>query len=312
MTLLITGADGFVGRRLAQVSVAKGLDVLAVDAGFGARSPRANELQLDLTDPCDLARLAEMQNIEGCIHLAAVSTERAAQENPTKAKAVNVTATQALLEMACAKGWRRFVTASTASVFQDVDLKVSGIPEETPPSPRQLYARTKHRAEQLTSHFRQSRGVSAASVRLTGVYGPPRVPTGPVAIPIAPMLKRALTEETVAYDSGGDWANAYTYVDDAAGGLLALFQADQLNHDIFHLSPGQNHTAYQIATAIEAVVPGASVRLGSGTDPWGQSLVARPPLIGARLKSDTGFTPQVTLNEGIRRFADWMRKDLQK
>ncbi|UZD91271.1 NAD-dependent epimerase/dehydratase family protein [Cognatishimia activa] len=311
MPLLVTGANGLVGRRLVEIANSKGIETVATDNDreLAVDLKHVRYLKLDLASEDDIAHLRNVEGITGCIHLAAISTETAAQRSPTLASQVNIAGTQRLLEMGREMQWKRFIFASTASVFQDVGKDVSELREDTPPSPLQTYALTKRCGELLVSMYNDSFVLETASVRLTGVYGPPRVPESPRANPIPDLLRLALNSESVDLNSGGDWANTYTYVDDAAEGLLAAFNAPALRHTTYHLTSGQSETADTIARIIEGILPQTCIRLGRGTAPWGKSLVARPPFVGERLKSDTGFEPNFTLNDGIRSFVSWMQKE---
>ena len=107
--------------------------------------------------------------------------------------------------------------------------------------------------------------------------------------------------------SGGDFAASFTFVEDVADGLLAAARAQTLDHDIYHLGPGRNFSAREVAEAVKSAVPSAVIELGPGTLPWTTYTALRGPLAGERLRQDTGYEVDPSLEDGIRAYADWLR-----
>lgn len=310
MTLLVTGATGHVAWHVVARALDAGTPVLAT---FRDEPPPAERavpgvawVPCDLADADAVARLAADHRVEACLHAAAVSNEAYAAPDPLAAIHANVGATANLLDAARRHGWRRVVLVSTGSVFQELDDPAAPLLEDAPPSPLNIYGTTKHCAERLVALYRRL-GVSAATVRISWVYGPPVVSTSPTRGPIPYFLGRVLAGEAVRDPSGADFAASFTYVGDVAAGLLAAVAAPTLRHDVYHLGPGVNFTAGQVADAIREAVPGAVLELGPGTEPWTTYTAPRGPLAGDRLMQDTGFAVAPTLGPGIRAYADWMR-----
>jgi nucleoside-diphosphate-sugar epimerase len=172
-----------------------------------------------------------------------------------------------------------------------------------------VYGVTKLAAEMLVGMYRREYGLSASTVRVSFVYGPPMLPSRD-DIPRGPIprwLLDAIEGRPVEEPSGGDFVGSYTHVADVASGLLAAYQAEKLNHPVYHLGHGRNWSGYEVAEAIRNVVAGARIDVGPGTEPWTQLIAMRSPLAGDRLKEDTGFVPSLSLVDGIRDFADWIR-----
>jgi UDP-glucuronate 4-epimerase len=159
----------------------------------------------------------------------------------------------------------------------------------------------------LTQMYRTQFGLSAAVVRISWVFGPPLVTDDPPRGPVPAFLKAAISGQPIKLPSGADFAASFTYVGDVASGLLSAWRADALRHDVYHLGSGVNYTARQVADAVRSAVPGAAIELGPGTEPWTIHTRMRGPLAGERLKQDTGFVVAHSLDDGIRRYAEWMR-----
>jgi len=313
MVLLVTGAMGHVGYEVAKQAAAAGEPVVAqyrsrFRAGDAeALGGNATWIPCELSDPDAVAEMTAGRGIDECIHLAAVSNEAHARPEPLAAVRSNLGALANLLDLARRREWRRFVFVSTGSVFQGMSDVTSPILEDAPTSAAGIYGTTKYCGELLTAMYRSHFGVSAATVRISWVYGPPVVSEDPTRGPIPGFLRKALRGTPVRDPGGADFAASFTYVGDVAAGLLAACKAPELNSDIYHLSPGINFTTGQVADVIRAQVPGAVIELGPGTEPWTTYTAPRGPLAGDRLRQDTGFAVPPSLDSGIAAYAAWMR-----
>lgn len=316
MNLLVTGAMGHVGYEIAKQAVARGMRVIANHAGtFRAADADAlgsavTWIAGDLADQAAVEAIAARHGVDACIHAAAISNEAYAKPEPLKAIGANVMGTANLLDAARRHGWRRFVLVSTGSVFQSGVDPVKPILEDHPTSPVNVYGTTKRAAEMLTSMFRNTYGLSAATVRISWVFGPPLITDSPTRGPIPSFLGRALRGEAIR-EGGADFAASFTYVADVAEGLIEAARAPTLHHDIYHLGSGVNFTTGQVAAAVCKAVPGAVIELGPGTLPWTTYTSLRGPLAGDRFKQDTGYTVRHSLDAAIAAYATWMRSALR-
>ncbi len=315
MALLVTGAMGHVGYAVVREAAALGMPVIAQYLNTFDRAA-AEELgdkvtwvRCDVADPFDVASLAATHPIDGCIHSAALPNDKSARPQPMRAFQSNIASVQNLLELARRAKWRRFVLVSSGAVFQRWTDANKPISEAEPPSPVNVYGTTKHCAELLTSMYHQIYEVSAATVRVSWIYGQPLVPRtfdGPRG-PIPEFLRRALSGVGVEEPAGGDFAASFTHVVDCALGLLAAYRAPALKHSVYHLGSGENYSTSRVAQAVQAAVPGSTVRVGPGAAPWTDFTVLRGPLCCDRMREEIGFTPTMTLEAGVASFADWMR-----
>jgi len=315
MALLVTGAMGHVGYETVKQSAANGIPVVAQYLStFRERDAEAvgknvTWVKCDLSDPFEIASMCASHTIDGCIHTAAVPNDKLGLPQPLRTFLSNVASTEYLLETARRNKWRRFIHVSTGSVFQELPDAVTPVPETLQPSPKTLYGGTKRCAEIMTSAYVNSYAISACSVRISWIFGPPLVPQnfdGPRG-PIPEFLKRALRGQRIDEPSGGDFKASFTYVTDCALGLIALYEAETLEHSIYHLGSSANQSTFDVVEAIRKAVPGADIRVGSGTLPWTDFTVMRGPLNCQRMEEEFGFTPTFSLESAVSDFADWMR-----
>lgn len=314
--MLVTGAMGHVGYETVKHAVDRGHEVVAQvnhtfrKADAEALGDKVTWVKCDLADPFAVAMMAAEHDIDGCIHPAAIPNDKMGLPQPLHTFRSNVDGTVYLLESARQRNWRRFLLISTGAVFQEWKDREKPIPETEPPTPRTLYGGTKRAAEIMTEVYANMYGLSAASIRISWVFGPPLVPPefeGPRG-PVPEFLRRVLRGERVAESSGGDFAASFTYVTDCALGSLAAYEADALNHRAYHLGSGENYPTFRVVEAIRAAVPGADISVGPGAEPWTDFTVLRGPLECKRMIEDFGFTPRYTLEAAVAEFADWMRE----
>jgi len=176
MTIIVTGAGGFVGRQLVQRLVAAGKPVVGMDSAAGGIPAGARAVVGDI---CSAAVRAEAFR-DGCaalVHLATVPGG-AAEADPAASRRVNIDAMYDLLEEAKAAGDRpRIVYASSIAVFGD-PLPAQGVDDDTPLAPRMIYGGHKAMMELAVSMMHHRGEIEGVSVRLPGILARPKGPSG--------------------------------------------------------------------------------------------------------------------------------------
>lgn len=315
MALLVTGAMGHVGLEVVRQAVRNGHRVVAAyrnafHSGDAAEiGPLATWVRADLSNPIELDAVLAANRVQGAIHTAAVPNDNVARGDPLSAVYSNVVAVAGLLEHARRDGWQRLINVSTGSVFQDATNTDLPVLEDRATAVDNIYSTTKLCGELLTTMYASQLDVSAATIRISWVYGPPLVPAvrDHPRGPIPWFLRCALSGAAVDDPSGGDFLASYTHVSDVAAGLLAAYEASQLRHSLYHLGSGHNLSTSEVVRAVKSAVPEASITVGPGTAPYTDHTRMRGPLAGERLYQDTGFRPRLDLEQGVATFADWMR-----
>lgn len=176
MTIIVTGAGGFVGRQLVQRLLAAGHDIVGMDSAAGGIPAGARAVAGDIASPAVRAEALR----DGCsaiVHLATVPGG-AAEADPAASRRINVDAMYDLLEEAKAAGHcPRIIYASSIAVFGD-PLPAAGVDDATPLAPRMVYGGHKAMMEIAVAMMHHRGEIDGISVRLPGILARPKGPSG--------------------------------------------------------------------------------------------------------------------------------------
>ena len=309
MQIVVTGAAGFVGSHLCERLASLKHDVVGVDA-FSDHYPvwlkerNAHELadagvrveRLDLA--CDKLEGA-ITDAELVFHLAA-QPGLAARVSPDAYVRNNLVATRALLE-ACASCKRRpfLVNISTSSVYGRRAIAA----ETAVPAPISYYGATKLAAEQLALAYWRERRLPVCSMRLFSVYGPRERPEKLYMKLISSILQG---EDFPLYDGSQHHKRAYTFVQDAVAGLLAVLDhRDRCTGEIFNIGSDIETTTRRGIEIVEKIL-GEKARLKVLPPRPGDQTHTRANIDKAR--ATLGFAPNTALEDGLNTQITWCRK----
>lgn len=283
--ILITGAEGLVGRALSRHLTKRGYDV----AGLDLRAPEGRG-RGDVRSAGDVE--AAIHGAAGVVHLAAVSRVIHGERDPELCWATNVGGTSVVLDAARSspkKPWVLF--ASSREVYGEPSRLPVG--EDAPLAPVNIYGRSKVAGEELVSAARRS-CLCTAIVRLSNVYGG----TNDHEDRVVPAFVSAAMRGGTLRVEGGDHTFDFTHIDDTTVGLSALVDALFRGEELppIHLLTGRPTTLRALA---ELAVELSGRRA---------SIVERPPRsydVGmfcgdpTRARERLGFTAQTSIREGI-------------
>ena len=314
MTVLLTGAAGFIGYHVAEALLARGEAVVGVDSlndyyDVGLKRARLDRLaghagfqfeQADIADRDAVVALAgRAGRITGIIHLAAQAGVRFSMVDPYAYVHANVLGHLVMLELARRlDGLTHLVFASTSSVY--------GLERQTPfresqrcDTPTSLYAATK-RADELMSHaYGHLYGLPQTGLRFFTVYGPwGRPDMAYYAFARAIVEGRPIT----LYD--GNPERDFTYIDDIVRGVLGVLDQPPAAGELRLLNIGNTRrepVARLITLLEDALERRAVVEHAARPAADVASTLASVQAITAL----TGYTPSTTLEQGVPRFVTW-------
>lgn len=295
--VFVTGAAGLVGRQLVRRLVEQGRPVLAVDRLGSTASEGIRIFECDLGDIHRLHALAK-DGIDSIVHCGAFSGPMVARDVPYSMVQVNIVGTANVLELARIHRARRFVYCSSTSAYGAVE---SGpVSEDVLLKPASLYGASKVSSEYITTAYAQQYGLSAASIRLSWVYGPGRT----TDCVIRTMIENALGNRPTRMPFGSDFPRQFIHVDDAVQGLLSALDASDLPRTSYNVTGDSRVMLEEVGRVVRGVFPHADIELQPGPDPVDE-YQAKFNIEAAR--RDLGYQPKVSLEEGIRAYAQWIK-----
>jgi UDP-glucose 4-epimerase len=309
MKCLVTGAAGFIGSHLAERLVELGHEVVGVDC-FLDYYPRAVKernlralreharFRADERDLCRADLEPLLAGVEWVFHQAAQAGVRASWGRDFEIYALhNVLATQRLLEASRDLGVRRFVYASSSSVYGDTtDLPMR---EQSLPRPISPYGVTKLAAEHLCWLYWKNYGLSTASLRYFTVYGPRQRPD----MAMHRFLKGALTGSVITLYDDGEQTRDFTYVSDVVAANVAAAERAE-GGEVFSIGGGSQVSINQVLATIEAI---AGRPLHIQRDARQKGDVRHTAADCTRARERLGFRPAVPLAQGLRQEWEWIR-----
>lgn len=285
--VFLTGATGFLGRRLAARLVEAGHSVYALCLPGEAAPPGVTALPGDVTDAAAIATALEQARPARIFHLAAVGVTDPALA-PAETCRVNVLGTIHLLEAARALDVQRLVLVGSS-------FEYGARRAEELLDPLNAYGASKAAAWAYARAAFNAWNAPVVWARPFQVYGP-----GQPAHTLIPAAIRAALSGADFEMTGGEQQRDFIYVDDVVDGLLALAEAPGIKGHAFDLGTGQLHRVRDVIARIWALT-GATGQIRLGARPYRPGEVPALPAAVERTRRVVGWEARVGLEEGLRR-----------
>jgi UDP-glucuronate 4-epimerase len=305
MTVLVTGAAGFIGFHVARALLVRGERVVGLDNLNDYYDVRLKEARLALlqaegrfrflrasvADRAALAALVEAEpGITRIIHLAAQAGVRHSLVDPYAYVEANVMGQVTVLEAARRlKGLVHIVYASSSSVYGGNE-RMPFAEADRVDTPLSLYAATK-------------RALPQTGLRFFTVYGP----WGRPDMAYYAFARAIAAGEPITLYDGGRLRRDFTYVDDVVEGVLGCLDRPPPGSAPRLLNIG-NHQSEAVATLVGLLEAGLGRRAVVRDAPAPATEVAATFAETAAIAALTGFAPRTPLAEGIPRFVAWFRR----
>jgi UDP-glucuronate 4-epimerase len=306
---LVTGCAGFVGSHLAEALLADGESVVGVDCftdNYGradklANLRRARDWEQFEFVPIDLARGDLDDLVEECdqvFHLAAEPGVRSSWGRRFETYVRNnVMATQCLLEASKRHPEKRFVLASSSSVYGDAETLPTR--ESVTPSPFSPYGVTKLASEHLCQLYGDNYGVSVVALRYFSVYGPRQRPDMAFSI----FSRAAVAKDAITVYGDGGQTRDFTYVSDVVAATRAAADAPGAVGGVYNIGGG-SRVSLNEALALIAAISGRELEITYSAT--GRGDVRHTGADTTRASAELGFGPSVSLEEGLRQEFEWV------
>lgn len=318
MTVLVTGAAGFIGYHVAAALLARGEAVVGIDnlnayydvglkqARLARLAPHANFTfeKMNISDrDAILALPGRHRGIDRIVHLAAQAGVRHSPIDPYVYVQSNVMGQVVMLEMARRlEGLRHFVYASSSSVFgANTELPFSV--EQRVDRPNSLYAATKRADELINYTYAHLYRLPSTGLRFFTVYGPWGRPD------MSPMLfaRAILAGEPIRVFNEGRMSRDFTYIDDVVDGVLrALDRPPSATppHALYNLGNNASEKLLDFIAMMEAALGAKAeqrfepMQPGDVPDTYADIEASR---------RDLGYAPTTPISVGIPKFVAWYR-----
>jgi NAD dependent epimerase/dehydratase len=310
--VMITGGEGFIGSHLVEALLAEGAHVRALvhytpGGKAGWLAGVEGDVEILLGDVRDGERvLHAVEGTEAIFHLAALIGIPYSYDAPESYVQTNVLGTYNVLNAGRRAGVERIAHTSTSEVYGTA-MRVP-IDEDHPLQPQSPYAATKVGADMLARSFHRSFGLPVTIVRPFNTYGP-RQSTRAV---IPSLLAQIQSEEVTQIRLGSTTPTRdFNYVEDTARGFLAVASCDRALGEVVNVGSGRE---ISIGDLVELLFEVTGQRKEIVTEeerlrPEG-SEVHRLLCDNTRARDWAGWKPEVALEEGLRRTAEWVRENL--
>jgi UDP-glucuronate 4-epimerase len=310
--VIITGGAGFIGSHLSQRLLREGKRLAIIDNFDDFYSPEFKRKNLEEVKstgdfqyfPADIRDAEKLREIfaafkpDTVIHLAARPGVRLSFAQPEAYTSINVLGTTQLLEVTRQSGVRRFLMASSSSVYGHsghAPFREDAVITQ----PLSIYAATKVAGEAVAFTYAHAYGLSVACVRLFTAYGPRQRPD----LAIRKFAALILKGEEVPIFGEGKLLRDYTYIEDIVEGITRAAHATG-SFDVYNIGNAHPLSIREMVERLAEAL-GKPARLKYLPAPAGEMQLTHADLTKAR--QCLGYEPKVSFDEGIRRFAEWFK-----
>ena len=305
---LVTGAAGFIGARTSEILIQDGHTVVGIDNMNDAYDVRMKEHRLahlqklpgfdyrkiDISLKQDIEKL-NVEKFDAIINLAARAGVRFSVDNPWLFYETNLTGTLNLLDLSRRTGIRKFVQASTSSIYG------ANPPYPTPETasssePLQPYAASKKAAEVLAHTYHYLHGIDVSVLRFFTVYGP----AGRPDLAMFRFCQWIYEGQPVRVNGDGEQSRGFTYLDDIARGIILALKP--VGYEIINIGGHEVITINNLIKLLEeligkkALVQYGPPNLADMFSNWADVSKAGQLL---------GWEPRVGLREGVKKLIAW-------
>jgi UDP-glucuronate 4-epimerase len=321
MSILLTGAAGFIGFHVSKALLERGEQVVGLDNlneyyDVRLKNARLAKLRafpgfsfakLDVADRNGVLAIVERhKDLRSIIHLAAQAGVRYSLENPYAYVDANVTGTLVMLEAARGIEKLTAITYASSSSVYGGNWKQPFSVEDRVDQPVSLYAATKRSCELMAHTYGHLYGLPATGLRFFTVYGPWGRPDMAAYL----FTRAILAGEPIKVFNEGKMARDFTYIDDIVAGTIAAHDrpptdASGVPHRIYNLGNHRPEKLLDFIGVLERLLGRTALKellpLQPGDVPESFADIEAS-------RRDLGFEPRTTIEVGLARFVEWYKQ----
>ncbi|MEO0607620.1 MAG: SDR family NAD(P)-dependent oxidoreductase [Pseudomonadota bacterium] len=319
MTILVTGAAGFIGAHAARALLASGYEVIGIDSLNDYYSPRLKQDRLEIlkAKPGFSFQQADVSSLDAIkaalsgrkptkiLHLAAQAGVRYSIENPAAYVDANLNGHFTMLELARMLEVENMVYASSSSIYGG-NSKIPFAETDLTDDPVSFYGATKKSNELMSQSYARLHGLSLTGLRFFTVYGPWGRPDMAYWI----FAEKILKGEPIRVFNHGKMSRDFTFIDDIVVGILSALErparrfVPETPHRIYNLGNDNPEPLMDLIGFTEAVIGTEAEKI---FEPMQRGDLPKTWANIDRARSELDYDPKIGLREGLEQFADWFR-----
>jgi len=303
-TYLVTGGAGFIGSNIVSELLARGERARILDNFSTGReenvADRAELVRGDIRDFDTVDRA--VTGVDFVVHQAALASVQRSIDNPSESNQVNVQGTLNLLEAARKHKVRRFVYASSSSVYGD--SKQLPKVETMAPNPKSPYAVSKLGGEWYCRVYSDIFGLPTVSLRYFNVFGPRQDPKSQYAAVIPIFVRDLLAKRPSTIFGDGKQSRDFTFVRNVVAANLLACQANTDGARVYNVACGERYDLNQLHARLRELV-GVELAPVYAAPRTGDVKHSQAD-IGA-IERELGFRVEIGFEEGLKRTVEWYR-----
>jgi UDP-glucose 4-epimerase len=302
---LVTGGGGFIGSNLVQALIERGQRVRVLDNFATGRRQNLtgleNQIDLiegDMRDPATAERA--VAGVDFVLHQAALGSVPRSVQDPLTSNEVNVNGTLNLLWAAKKSRVKRFVIASSSSIYGNTPQLPKD--ENMLPNPISPYAVSKLAAERYTLSFNTVYGLPTVALRYFNVFGPKQDPASQYAAVIPRFITALMKGQSPVIYGDGEQSRDFTYIDNVVQANLLACSAPEAPGQVMNIACGDRYSLNTLLQLL-AETMGKEVRPIYETERPGDVKHSLASI--ARAQKILGFSPAINFREGLKRTVAW-------
>lgn len=318
-TYFITGGAGFIGSTLSERLLKEGNKVVAIDNFCDFYNPKIKENNVkellknenfklyrkDIRDKQAIKEIFDENDIDIVMHLAAMAGVRPSIENPVLYQEVNCMGTQNILEEMKNHNVKNLVMASSSSVYgncKEVPFREDMVVDFAI-SP---YAATKKANEVMTHVYHKLFNMNVVMLRFFTVYGPKQRPD----LAINKFTRLMLNNEEIPMFGDGTTSRDYTYIDDIVEGIVKSCNYTLTNENVYEILNIGNSSPTSLKEMINTIAKVLNIEPKIKQLPMQPGDVDRTYANVSKAKELIGYEPKTTFEEGIKKFVEWYKENI--
>jgi UDP-glucose 4-epimerase len=312
MNILVTGGLGLIGHNVVQRLELQGHNIVVTDlfTNYGIIpqdeldyliAERRKKITTDriyrvgITAEA-MGTLIQQQQIDTIVHLASFPRQKVVNVNPQLGSQTMSEGLLNLLELATKHGVKKFVYISSSMVYGDFTDQVK---EDAECRPQGQYGIMKLAGEWLVKDYTRKTGMAHVIIRPSAVYGPLDVNDRV----ISKFLLAAMRGETLNVNGANETLD-FTYVEDAADGIVAATNLDVANNKTYNITKSHSKTLLEAAELAVSIAGQGSINVRDRD----LDFPSRGALNIDAARADLGYNPRVDMEEGFEIYHSWLQK----